>query len=299
MKAPKYIVLGANGYIGRHVVKVLADQRADVSAFDIQAASFIKDIPYTQLDITDESLVEKANLSSDFIIFLSGLTGTYNSFENYAQYVRVNEIGLLNVLNSVRKYPQKPRVVFSSTRLVYSGSEDPIKEDGEKDAKTIYAINKLTCENILKAYEMVFKIPYTIFRTCVPYGNLFGDNYSFGTIGFFLENAKNGKPIVLYGDGSSRRTFTYIEDVCEQILLAGAHPAAVNNVYNVGGESFSLFEVADMLAKKYKIKVKLCPWSQNDLLIESGHTVFNSEKIEKLLNRPLKRRLKDWILNEA
>jgi len=295
MSISKFIVLGANGYIGRHMVKMLSTKAYDVLAVDIQASSMVEDIPYMQLDIIDRTLVEEAGLSSDFIIVLAGLTGTYNSFENYEQYIKVNEIGLLNVLNSIRKYSKKPRVIFSSTRLVYKGNENPIMEDGEKEGKTIYAINKLACENILKAYENVFKIPYTIFRTCVPYGNLFNDNYSFGTIGFFLKNAKDGKPIVLYGDGSMRRTFTHIEDVCEQILLAGMHPDALNMTYNVGGESFSLFEVANLFAKKYNIKLKFCPWPDNDLLIESGHTVFNSERIEKLLNRPLKHKLKDWI----
>jgi len=295
MNKPKYVVLGANGYIGRHITKILTDKGYGVLAVDIHESSITENIPYIQLDITDKDWVEKTNLSSDFIIFLAGLTGTYSGFENYEQYVKVNEIGLLNVLNIIRKYSNKPRVLFSSSRLVYKGNENPIMEDGEKDGKTIYAINKLACENILKVYENVFKIPYTIFRTCVPYGNLFDDNYSFGTIGFFLKNTKKGQPITLYGDGSMRRTFTHIEDVCEQILLAGMHPDAINKVYNVKGESFSLFEVANLFARKFKTEVKFCPWPENDLLIESGHTVFNSERIEKLLNRPLKHKLKDWI----
>ncbi|MDO8488610.1 MAG: NAD(P)-dependent oxidoreductase [Candidatus Omnitrophota bacterium] len=297
MDTPKYVVLGANGYIGRHIIKMLTDKGYGILAVDIQKSSIMENIPYMQLDIKGKDWVEKTDLSSDYIIFLSGLTGTYGGFENYEQYVLANEIGLLNVLNSIRKYSKKPRVIFSSSRLVYKGNENPITEDGQKECKTIYAINKLACENILKAYANVFKIPYTIFRTCVPYGNLFNDNYSFGTIGFFLKNAKNKQPIVLYGDGSMRRTFTHIEDVCEQILLAGIHPDAVNTVYNIGGESFSLVEAASLFAKKYNVEVKFCPWPENDLLIESGHTVFNSEKIEKLLNRPLKYKLKDYICN--
>ena len=295
MNMPKCVILGANGYIGRNITRISADKGYGVLALDIQESSIAEDIPYMRLDITDKARVEETDLSSDFIIFLSGLTGTYVSFENYEEYIKVNEIGLLNVLNSIRKYPKKPRIIYPSTRLIYKRNEYPITEDGEKECKTIYAINKLTGENILKAYENVFKIPYTIFRISVPYGNLFDDNYSFGTIGFFLKNAKKGEPIVLYGNGSMRRTFTHIEDVCEQILSAGTHPAAVNTVYNISGESFSLLEVASLFAEKYNVEVKFRAWPENDLLIEAGHTVFNSEKIEKLLNRPLKHRLKDWI----
>lgn len=59
-----------------------------------------------------------------------------------------------------------------------------MKEDDEKETKTIYAVNKIACENLLYAYRQNFDIPYTIFRICVPFGNMFSDDYSFGTIGF-------------------------------------------------------------------------------------------------------------------
>lgn len=298
MKKPKFIVLGANGYIGRHMSRLLADKGCDLLAVDIQKEPAVENIPYLELDITDKVAAENSNLTCDFIFYLCGLTGTSNGFDNYERYVKVNEIGLLNLLNTIRRCPQKPRIIFPSTRLVYKGSDTTVSEEGEKEAKTIYAINKLTCENILRAYENVFRIPYTICRICVPYGNLFDQNYSFGSIAIFLKKSKNAQPIILYGDGSQKRTFTHIEDICEQLLLAGTHPAAVNNVYNLSGEAFSLREVATLFADKYNVKVGFCPWPKNDLLIETGHTVFNSEKIEKLLNRLLKYKLADWIRND-
>lgn len=295
LKTPRFIILGANGYIGRHMTKTLLDKGYDVLAFDMQRSSLVRGAPYARLDITDRKRLEKIDLSSDFVIIFSGITGTNSGFENYEEYFKVNEIGLTNVLNSIRKLSKKPRVIFPSTRLVYKGSEKPIKEEGEEDAKTIYAVNKLACENILKAYKSAFDIHFTIFRICVPYGNIFDDDYSFGTIGFFLKNAKSGKPIVLYGDGSSKRTFTHIQDVCDQILSAGMHPGAVDNVYNLKGEAFSLLEAAHFIAKKYGVKVSFSRWPKQDLLIESGHTVFNSKRIEALLDRPLKYHLKEWV----
>lgn len=295
MKNKKFIVLGANGYIGRHMVGALRKNGLDVLAADVQSGAVIDGTPFKQIDICDKKAVESADFSCDFIIFFSGITGTYSGFDNYEQYFNVNEIGLANVLNSLRKYPKKPRIIFPSSRLVYKGKDGLLKEEDELEAKTIYAINKISCENLLKAYENSFGIPYTVFRICVPYANLFDDNYSFGTIGFFLKKAKSGQPIVLYGDGSLRRTFTHIEDVCAQLLSAGTHPDSVNSTYNVSGEEFSLREVAGMFAKRFNIEVQFSPWHENDLRIESGHTVFNSKKIERLLHKPIQYHLKEWI----
>ena len=106
------------------------------------------------------------------------------------------------------------------------------KEDDEKETKTIYAVNKIACENLLYAYRQNFDIPYTIFRICVPFGNMFSDDYSFGTIGFFIRQASNDRRITLYGDGSIKRTFTSMHDLCKQIVEVGMERVSDGEIYN-------------------------------------------------------------------
>ena len=294
-------VLGANGYIGRHLVYFLKERGFTVYAYGQNPTphpSLPADIQYNQFDIRNSESVSLINFNVDFVFVFSGITGTKVSFDQYQLFTEVNEIGLLHVLDKIRTLEKKPKVIFPSSRLVYKGSHEPIKEEDEKEAKTIYAANKLNCERFLETYRQHFDIPYTIFRIGVPYGNLFDDNFSYGTIGFFLSKAKQGLPITLFGDGNLKRTFTHIESLCFQIINTILNKSSYNSIFNVGGETFSLKEVAESIARNYNITVEKISWPKEDLQLESGNTVFNSHKIDDLSKDERKFTLLNWINNQ-
>lgn len=275
-------VIGANGYIGKHIVSYL--QRyydVNVDSYDIVAEC---DLPnYHKVDLTDKESIKGLNLDLDYIFMFAGLTGTYNGFNEYQKFISINELGLLNLLDAIKNSEYRPKVIFPSTRLVYKGVDKSLKEDDLKECKTIYAANKLACEGYLQAYHDSFDIPYTIFRICLPYGNLLSTDYSFGTVGFFIRQAKAGKDITLYGGGNIKRTFTHMEDLCYQIIEGSFHHESNGQTYNVGGETLSLHDAAEIIAAKYGIKVTEIPWPERDLRIESSHTYFDDTKIRSLL----------------
>ncbi len=291
----KCLVFGANGYIGRHLVKFLREGGLSVKATDIQDRFVGADVDYFKTDITDVLNLKGIDWDIDYVFMFAGITGTTRSFENYNKYIKINELGLLNVLTEIQKSDFRPRIVFPSTRLVYKGSRTPLREEDPKETKTIYAVNKIACENILKAYSGSFNLPYTIYRICVPYGDHFEAEYSYGTIGFFLNQAKNKGTINLFGDGSLRRTFTSIEDVCKQIINSCQNEKSVNQVYNTMGETFSLKEIATLIADKYKSRITFSEWPEEHLRIESGDTVFNSEKIKTEFNLSLLNSFESWL----
>lgn len=289
----KSAVIGACGYIGKHFVYYLKNKyNINAECYDIASDCDIHN--YQRVDMTDKESVGGINLDVDYIFMFAGLTGTYAGFDTYDNYVNINEIGLLNLLDAIRKSDYRPKVIFPSTRLVYKGVDKPLKEEDEKDCKTIYAANKIACEGYLKAYHDSFDIPYTIFRICVPYGNLLSSDYSFGTIGFFIRQAKAGKDITLYGGGTIKRTFTHMEDLCHQMIEGAFHPGSDGEVYNIGGEPLSLHDAAEIIASKYGTKVTAVPWPEKDLRIESGHTYFDDGKIKKLLDLKPYRKLEDF-----
>jgi len=170
-----------------------------------------------------------------------------------------------------------------------------LREGDEKEFKTVYALNKFACEQYLEMYRRCFGIRYTVFRICVPYGNLLGD-YSYGTMGFLLGRAMKGENIPLYGDGSQRRTFTHVYDIC-QILKEGAFlEGTLNDVFNIGGaDDLSMLELARMAAGKYGVDVTFSEWPGLDLAIESGDTVFDASKLERLMDYQYKYNLVDWL----
>ena len=275
-------VIGANGYIGKHIVSYL-QRHYDVNVDSYDIVTECDSPNYHKVDLTDKESIKGLNLDLDYIFMFAGLTGTYNGFNEYQKFISINELGLLNLLDAIKNSEYRPKVIFPSTRLVYKGIDKSLKEDDLKECKTIYAANKLACEGYLQAYHDSFDIPYTIFRICLPYGNLLSTDYSFGTVGFFIRQAKAGKDITLYGGGNIKRTFTHMEDLCYQIIEGSFHHESNGQTYNVGGETLSLHDAAEIIAAKYGTKVTEIPWPERDLRIESSHTYFDDTKIRSLL----------------
>ena len=287
----KVAIIGANGYIGKHLTFYLQQMGIMPMCYDILEANAEN---YKQVDLTNKESVKNIDLNVDYIYMFAGLAGTYAGFDNYETYVAINEIGLLNLLDAIRGSEYRPKVVFPSTRLVYKGVDKPLKEDDEKETKTLYAINKQACEGILYAYNKSFDIPYTVFRICLPYGNLLSTDYSFGTVGFFIKQAKAGNDITLYGGGGIKRTFTHMEDLCYQIVQGAMRSESNGEIYNVGGQTLSLREAAEIVANKFGANIVAVDWPEKDLRIESNHTYFDDTKIRSLLNFGEYKRLEDF-----
>lgn len=279
----KCAIIGSKGYIGKHLEYYLKQKKNDVVCYDVVES---EDVNYHRCDLTDfESVRRIIDLKVDYIFMFAGLTGTYVGFDKANIFVNVNEMGLINLLNCIRESKYRPKIIFPSTRLIYKGADKALKEDDEKETKTIYAVNKIACENLLYAYRQNFDIPYTIFRICVPLGNMFSDDYSFGTIGFFIRQASNDRRITLYGDGSIKRTFTSMHDLCKQIVEVGMERVSDGEIYNIGGHTYSLRNAAEIIASYYKAEISFISWPERDLKMESGSTYFDSSKIERVMGK--------------
>ena len=287
----KCLVLGAGGYIGRHLVAALRAQGHEVVAAPSRAAP-----TQNRVDTGDTATLTRVDWAVDVVFLFAGVTGTAASFKNHEAYVNGNEMGLLNVLESIRLSSHRPHVVFPSSRLVYKGSKLPLPETAELEAKTVYAANKIACEFHLRAFSNAFDIPHTIFRVCVPYGNSQGSEYSFGTVGNFIRQALETGRISLYGDGSQRRTFTHIDDICNLMVLAAASHEFKDETFNVPGDDLSLLEAAELVGARLGAAIAFTPWPSFDLRIESGSTVFDCTKIQSRLPSNATRSMAQWAM---
>lgn len=293
----KIAVLGANGYIARNLVYVLQRDYPNYELFlyGIEPVSTDHHDNYVMVDMTSSESVRKIDFSCDVIFMMVGRTGTLNGFDQYDSFIDLNERTLLNLLNEYRRQGSAARIVFPSTRLVYRGKPGPQKEDAEKEFKTLYAINKYACEQYLEQFHRVFNVQYTILRICVPYGTMIEDASSYGTAEFMLGKASKGENITLYGDGSMRRTLTYMDDLCVTMIKAALSEQCANDVFNIGGEDYSLKEMAELIAEKYGVEVEYVPWPELSYKIESGDTVFDSAKLDALTGYNRKHSFADWV----
>ncbi|MBK0401721.1 SDR family oxidoreductase [Adhaeribacter sp. BT258] len=291
-------VIGANGYLGQHLVYyLLKEKQQKPDCYDIQPDFAGKDtVAYQQLNICDKEQIGNCFAAYDYIYFFSGLTGTDVSIDRYRSFIEVNELGLLNVLDSLKDLNTKPKLIFPSTRLVYKGQENtPLSEDAEKEFRTIYSSSKFNGEKYLEMFRNLYAQPYTVFRICVPYGNVVGGQLSYGTVSFFLNKATNGEAITLFGNGNLKRTFTHVMDLCRQIVEVSAKPESNGNCFNTAGETYSLKEVATMIGEKFLVPVQFSEWPKKAWKLESGDTIFESSKLEQLLPEALKFSIKEWI----
>lgn len=294
------IIFGSNGYIGKHLAHELMVQGySNIILTDINEASLIPGVPYIQShtgNFPDELIT--AIHSSEYIFYMSGLTGTIRSIDQYDDYIKVNEIGLLNLLMILKGNNRKCKLIFPSTRLVYKGKQNkPLREEDEKEFKTIYALNKFSVEQYLKIFKDCYDIRFSVFRICVPYGNTVDDTMSFGTIAHFINKAKAGENVIIFGDGSQKRTLTHITDVVKILVSAGTIPETDNDVFNIGGpDHLSIAEVAKKIAGLYSVRVDFKEWTEMDRKIESGDTLFDSSKLNAIVAYKYLYNFDSWIL---
>jgi UDP-glucose 4-epimerase len=180
---------------------------------------------------------------------------------------------------------------------VYRGRKDTLlKEVDEKECKTIYAINKLACETYLRIYHECFGVHYTVFRICVPYGNTVGQSLSYGSIRHFFLQAKEKKNVIVYGDGLQKRTFTHVTDIARILVSGGLDKRTDNEVFNIGGpDQLAIVDVATKIAEKYGVGVDFRDWNELDRKTESGDTMFDSSKLDKIVPPDYTLTFDEWI----
>lgn len=295
----KIIILGANSYIARNVLFYLksTQEKLDISLYDYAPAHLDGEENYSQLNILSKDEVSRIDFSCDVIFMFVGKTGSANGFDDYKMFIEVNENALLNVLHACKQQASGAKIVFPSTRLVYKGKKGILLEDSEKEFKTVYAINKFSCETYLKQFHDVFGLNYVIFRICIPYGTMIPNVSSYGTAEFMLSKATAGQNISLYGDGSVRRTLTYIYDLCKTLVEGAFCNECCNDVYNIGGENYSLKEMATIIAHKYAVGIDYVDWPEIALKIESGDTVFDDSKLVAVIGKTCNTSFEAWITN--
>ena len=291
----KIAIFGANGYIGRHLSRHFLGLGMSVDAFDVQPESKVASVRYETCDICDAAFWERFQPQGyTAIFFLAGLSGVERSFREAETFLKVNIGGFAALLRRMEGLGEAaPRIVFPSSRLVYDGGST-VDESSLRRSRSVYAASKIACEELLSAYHDRFGQPYIVLRICVPFGDISDSGYSYGTIGFFMSNVREGKPITVYGDGSCRKTYTSIDDVCD--IAARCIDASVpSGVYNVGGHEYTLREVAEMICARTGATWVSVPFPESARRVEMGNIAMDSAKLDAAIGKTEYHRLSDSI----
>jgi nucleoside-diphosphate-sugar epimerase len=288
----KIIILGGLGFIGRNLYHHLVSNGYDATIFTENIhekdKDFVQSVVGTRVvkgSILDKKFVEETLIGYDVIFSLAGSSGASDSIKNPFQDLDSNLKGHLNILEACRKNNPNALLIFPSSRLVYGKPEtNPVKENHPLNPESIYAIHKLTTEHYYLLYQRLYNLNAIIFRVSNPFGpyQRFGSN-NYGILNWFIHKAIHKEEIQIYGDGTQKRDFIYIEDLVALFKLSMDNEKMFGKIYNVGyGKGISIKDVVNIIEKNIPdAKTAFMPWPAIDKMIETGDYISDIKLLKQ------------------
>ncbi len=252
----KILVTGGAGFIGSHLVELLLTEGHTLSVIDDfndfydpkikrkNLQTVLDDVRVHAIDIRDKDAVLDAVAEErpDAIAHLAGRAGVRPSIQRPELYLSTNIYGTFHLLEAAKEYGVK-RFIFASSSSVYGASDvTPFREDQVlNQTLSPYASTKLAGEQLCSNYSYLYQIKVICLRFFTVYGPRQRPDLA---IHKFTDLIHRGKPIDVYGDGTARRDFTYVEDIIQGVVAAIRYEGALFDIFNLGeNETIELREV--------------------------------------------------------
>jgi UDP-glucose 4-epimerase len=250
----KVLVTGGAGFVGSHVVEGLVSAGCRVTVLDNLSTGKLGNIDeflrsggarFVEGDVLDLKVVEECVDGVDAVIHLGGVASVPLSVENPALTYKTNVNGTLNLLNSCAR-AKVGRFVFASSSAVYGEPRRlPVKESYVTRPVSPYAISKLQAERRCVDFQEQKLLKTVILRLFNVYGPRQAASEYAGVITSFVDRARRGLPLVVYGDGTQTRDFIHVRDVVDAFLRVLEGKKAEGRVFNIGsGKRVSVNELA-------------------------------------------------------
>jgi len=248
MKFPfhKVLLTGGAGFIGSHFAGTLLEAGCEVVVLDdfndfydpaIKEANMSGlegDLAVHCGDIRDMDLVNRlfANEKFDAVVHLAARAGVRPSIRDPRLYVSTNVDGTLNLLEACRMH-KVGRFIFASSSSVYGVNRKVPFSESDRIERTIspYAATKLMGEQLCSNYSHLHGIRCMCLRFFTVYGPRQRPDLA---IAKFTRRIMDGLPIDQYGDGSTARDYTFIDDIIQGVTTAACHDADFD-IFNLGG----------------------------------------------------------------
>lgn len=239
------LITGGLGFLGTNLALKLASLGARVAVID----SLVPEGGGNRLhqhelagiarievgDLQDKERLETLVAGRQVVFHLAARTSHLDSMRFPFADLASNVAGTLKLLEACRHGAPGVRLVFTSTRQVYGPPRRiPVDETHPVAPVDVNAIHKLTAEQHLKLYERVYGLPVSILRLSNVVGprmRIRDARQSF--IGDWIRRLRQHEPIEVWG-GTQQRDLLDVDDAVDALLLAGSHPAAVGQIFNVG-----------------------------------------------------------------
>tara|TARA_B100001750_G_scaffold227874_1_gene221881 strand:- start:260 stop:1216 length:957 start_codon:yes stop_codon:yes gene_type:complete len=238
-------ITGGAGYIGSHLADRLLEGGNQVTVFDnfstgqhrfLQQANTSEKFKLIKGDLLDKNELQKAMANHDFIFHLAANADVRFGTEHPSKDLEQNTIVTHNVLEAMRSQGIK-KILFSSTGSVYGeASVFPTPEESPFPVQTsFYAASKLAGEGLITAYCEGFGFQSWIFR----FVSILGERYTHGHVFDFYKKLKaDPSRLKVLGNGKQRKSYLYIQDCIDALLLAIEKSREKVNIFNLGVDDY-------------------------------------------------------------
>ena len=254
------LITGGAGFIGSHLAETLLNGGHTVSVIDDLSTGSIRNIQhlkgrsgfsYVIDSVTNEPLLAECVDGCDVIFHLAAAVGVKLIVEAPVRTIETNVHGTEVVLKHANK--KKKLVVVASTSEVYGKSAVlPFREDADlvlgptTKHRWAYACSKMIDEFLALAYWKERRLPVVIVRLFNTVGPRQTGQYGM-VVPTFVQQALEGLPITVYGDGNQSRSFTYVGDVVSALVALAQTPDAIGEIFNIGNDQE--ISIADLAAR--------------------------------------------------
>lgn len=291
------LITGGLGFIGANLARRLVDLGAHVTLVDslipdyggnlFNIAGYEDRLRVNIADVRDAYSMRALVKGQDVLFNLAGQVSHIDSMTDPFSDLDINTRAQLSILEACRHENPAIKVVYAGTRQQYGKPYYlPLDEKHLQHPTDVNGVNKLAGE----WYHIVYYNAYGLRTTSLRLTNTYGPRQLMkhnrqGFIGWFVRLIVEGQEIQLYGDGQQLRDLTYVDDVVDAFLRAGATDETNGQVYNLGGLApVSLLDLTQMLVTiADQGSVRLVPWPEARKRIDIGDVYSSYAKIEAAL----------------
>ena len=247
------LITGGLGFLGSSLARELVEAGANVTLIDSLVPEYggnehniagLEDRLHVNVsDVRDEHSLRHLVQGQDVLFNLAGQTSHLDSMLDPYTDLEINCRAQLSILEACRHENPSVRLVFASTRQIYGRPQRlPVGEDHPIAPVDVNGINKTAGEWYHLLYGDVYGLHVSVLRLTNTYGPRMRVKDARQTfLGYWLRLAVEGEPVQVFGDGTQRRDFNYVDDAVRAFLLAAVREEARGRVYNLGSD-----EVVDL-----------------------------------------------------
>jgi nucleoside-diphosphate-sugar epimerase len=279
LKGEHILITGGAGFIGTALVARLADDN-HVRILDILRRNALSEAgldrhPNVELvvgDVRDMTAVRRAVTGCEHVIHMASIAGVDTVLKNPVATMEISLEGTMNILRATNDCTGVKRVIDFSTSEVFGSYAFRVREadvtslGAVGEARWTYAVSKLATEHLAHNYWKQFDLPTVAIR---PF-NIYGPGQvGEGAVHAFVVRALKGEKLTIHNEGDQIRSWCYIDDIVDAILLAMECDGAVGESFNIGNarSTITIYQLAQLIVRlaESKSSIEFIEWNFTDV----------------------------------